>query len=129
MSYQNVERARAAWWKRRSLSLPEAARVPAQFVGKDGTSRGKPYDFCVPAEHAGVSLLPEVRVPMLELFADLGVPWHSSVAGGPSNHLLSSQVQCVNALGQMVSDPARLVRAFGPLLGTRRCWRSSLAGS
>jgi hypothetical protein len=31
---------------------------------------------------------------------------------------LSSQVQCVNALGQMVHDPERLRRAFGPLLGT-----------
>ena len=69
-------------------------------------------------EHAALSLLPEVRVSALELFVSWGC-WHGSVAGGPSNHLLSSQVQCVNALGQMVNDPARLARAFGPLLGTR----------
>src|SRR5690606_34264045 len=36
--------------------------------------------------------------------------------GGPGNHLLSSQVQCVNALGQMVDDPDRIARAFGQVI-------------
>jgi len=39
--------------------------------------------------------------------------WHAGVGSGPSNHLLSSQVQCTNALGQMVTDPERIARAFG----------------
>jgi len=43
--------------------------------------------------------------------------WHAGVGSGPSNHLLSSQVQCTNALGQMVTDPERIARAFGPTLG------------
>lgn len=54
----------------------------------------------------------------LALFTDLGIPWHAGIGCGPSNHLLSSQVQCVNALGQMVNDAARLGRMFGDLLGT-----------
>ena len=54
----------------------------------------------------------------LALFSELGIPWHAGVGNGPSNHLLSSQVQCVNALGQMVTDPSRLERAFGTPLGT-----------
>lgn len=53
----------------------------------------------------------------MALFTELGIPWHAGIDGGPSSHLLSSQVQCVNALGQMVRDPERLVRAFGELLG------------
>jgi hypothetical protein len=48
----------------------------------------------------------------------LGVPWHAGLDGGPGNHLLSSQVQCVNALAQMVHEPERLRRAFADVLGT-----------
>jgi len=58
-------------------------------------------------------LLPEVRVGAIALFDDLDIPWHDSVAGGPSNHLRDSQVQCVNALFAMVTDPDRIKRAFG----------------
>lgn len=67
--------------------------------------------------YATHTLLPEVRTTGPELFAVLGIPWHAGVGDGPSNHLLSSQVQCVNALGQMVADPSRLMLAFGDLLG------------
>jgi hypothetical protein len=59
-----------------------------------------------------MSLLPEVREMALALFVELGIPWHAGAGDGPSNHLLSSQVQCVNALGLMVSDPERIMAAF-----------------
>ncbi len=113
-----LERARASTWKRATTTLRTEAKVPAGYVGKDGSASGPKYDFCLPAEHAAFSLLPEVRGPALALFVELDIPWHASLAGGPSNHLLSSQVQCVNALGQMVTDPDRIIRAFGPVLGT-----------
>jgi len=64
------------------------------------------------------NLLPEVRSAGIALFGELKIPWHMGIGGGPGNHLLSSQVQCVNALGQMVNDPARIVQAFGESLGT-----------
>jgi len=64
-------------------------------------------------EHAALTLLPKVRQPALQLFADEAVQWHAATPAGPGNHLLSSQVQCVNALGQMVEDPTRLQMAFG----------------
>jgi hypothetical protein len=115
VTYVQQERLRAAAWKRTSPSLPDDARRPAPYMTKDGTTDGPPYDFCLPIEHARLSLLPEVRVQALALFEELGVPWHAGVEGGPSNHLLSSQVQCVNALGQMVSDPSRVKRAFGQI--------------
>lgn len=117
-TFMDAERRRASAWKLTTPTLPAEAKLPARYVGKDGSARGPEYDFCLPAEFAAFSLLPEVREPALSLFADLGIPWHAGVNGGPSNHLLSSQVQCVNALGQMVVDPDRIVRAFGPVLGT-----------
>lgn len=117
-AYKVRARQRAIAWKHSSAVVPEEAKLPAPYVNKDGISAGASYDFCLPPEHAGVSLLPECREAALALFADLGIPWHAGVGDGPSNHLLSSQTQCVNALGQMVIDPSRLIRAFGSRLGT-----------
>jgi hypothetical protein len=118
LTFTATERARATAWKTATGTLPPEARVPASYVGKDGARLGPKYEFCLPAEYAGLSLLPEVREPALALFAELGIPWHAGIDGGPGNHLLSSQVQCVNALGQMVADPNRIIDAFGPILGT-----------
>lgn len=112
MSYSDEEKLRAMAWKHTTKTLHESAKVPAPYV-KDGLAGLRRHDFCLPPEHAALSLLPEVREPALALFAELGIPWHAGIAGGPSNHLLDSQVQCVNALGQMVTDPARLERALG----------------
>ena len=109
------ERARAVAWKRSTDTLPDEARHPAPYI-RDGQAKTGPLPFCVPVEHASLSLLPEVRSTALDLFTELGIPWHAGIDGGPGNHLLSSQVQCVNALGQMVHDPERIPRAFGSVL-------------
>jgi hypothetical protein len=85
-------------------------------VDKDGREAGPPLAFCLPAQWAGHNLLPDVRAQALALFAELGIPWHAGVGAGPSNHLLSSQVQCANALTAMVGDPARVVRSFGQVV-------------
>lgn len=111
------ERARAARWKERTPTLEDADREPARWC-RDGVEVGPSLPFCLPRASAARNLLPEVRDEALALFAELGIPWHQGVDGGPGNHLLSSQVQCVNALGPMVHDPARVVRAFGPIVGT-----------
>jgi hypothetical protein len=117
-TYSSGERQRASAWKQTTSALPDEARLPAQYVKKSGEAKGPAYSFCLPSQHAALTLLPEVRDEALALFVELGIPWHAGVAGGPSNHLLSSQVQCVNALGQMVTDPARIVQAFAGPLGT-----------
>ena len=92
-------------------------RQAADAVDQQGRlPQGKPLEYCLTAEHAGLNLLPEVRPLIPELFVELGMPWHAGIGGGPGNNLLSSQVQCANALGQMVTDPDRLVLAFGPRL-------------
>src|SRR4051812_42820320 len=103
MTYSQRQRLLAAAWKKHTGTLPNEARTPAAYVSKDGTADGPAHDFCLPAQFAELNLLPEVRLDALHLFGRLGIPWHAGVGGGPSNHLLSSQVQCVNALGQMVT--------------------------
>jgi hypothetical protein len=113
MTYTTEQRRCATAWKKHTDSLPDEARAPAAWLGKGARSEGRPYPFCLPAEFASLNLLPEVRRSALALFDELGIPWHAGVGGGPGNHLLSSQVQCVNALTQMVGDPDRIAAAFG----------------
>jgi hypothetical protein len=116
-SYRDAERVRALHWKSTTPTLPPAARGPAPYY-RDGEPSGLPIAVCLPPDHAQLNLLPEVRDNALDVFKELGIPWHAGVNGGPSNHLLDSQVQCVNALGQMVTDAERSRRGFEVLLGT-----------
>lgn len=109
------ERAKAEAWKQSTDTLPDEAREPAPYF-RAGKAQTAPLPFCLPPEHAVLSLLPDVRTIALGLFAELGIPWHAGIDGGPGNHLLSSQVRCINALGQMVHDPDRIVLAFGSVL-------------
>lgn len=105
MPYAQQEKLRAIAWKTQTTTLPEQARQPAPYVRKDGTQRPPAYEFCLPAEFAAYSLLPEVRETAPALFVELAVRWHAGVGNGPSSHLLSSQVRCANALTQMVTEP------------------------
>jgi len=114
-TYRDTERDRAARWKLSTPALPEAARRPAPYI-REGRERGPALDFCLPRAYATHNLLSGVREGALLLFAELGIPWHAGIDGGPGNHLLSSQVQCVNALARMVTDPAAVVAAFGGVL-------------
>ena len=95
-------------WKQRTLTLPDDARAPGVYE-----KHHRAYPFCLPVEFASHNLLPEVRDGAIVLFKELDIPWHDSVAGGPSNHLRDSQVQCVNALFAMVADAERIKLAFG----------------
>lgn len=114
-TFSDTERARAAAWKQTTDTLPDEARAAARYV-RDGDDDPRPYGYCLPSPFSDHNLLPEVRALALELFDELGIRWHNSVDGRPTNHLLSSQVQCVNALGQMVHDPDRVRRSFGGVL-------------
>jgi hypothetical protein len=109
-------RSEAAAWKATTPTLPDAARQPARYVDSAGQPRGALVDHCLPAESARYNLLPDVRDGARELFDHLDIPWHNGVDGGPSNHLLDSQVQCVNALFRLVADAQRVQHAFGAVL-------------
>ena len=100
-----------AKWKSTAASLPEDARLPG--VVRNRAGQEVEVDYALPRGYAKFNLLPEVRDQAMALFKDLGITWHQGVSGGPTAHLRSSQIQCVNALGQMMSDPERIIRAFG----------------
>jgi hypothetical protein len=117
-TYKELEQRRAMAWKMGTTTLPPEAKVPAPWIDQDGKPSDRLYDYCLPAQYAALSLLPEVRDSAVILFAELGIPWHCGIAGGPGNHLLESQVQCANALTQMVNDPERVLRAFADVLNT-----------
>lgn len=116
MRFAQRHREQAKSWKSHTQVLPKEARADAPYVRKDGTAPGADLSFCLPTPYAEHNLLPDIRTQALALFRELEIPWHAGVNDGPSNHLLSSQVQCVNALTAMVNDPNRIRLAFGDLL-------------
>src|SRR4051794_16914457 len=111
-----VERARrhASAWKAHTPTLPEGARGPAAYL-RAGKPQGM-YPFCLPAPYATYNLLPDARDSALREFATVQIAWHAQTPAGPTNHLLSSQVQCVNALEPLAADPDRLRVAFAGVL-------------
>ncbi len=103
------ERDRASRWKLSTSDLPGAARADADAFTGEKVIPG-PFPYCIPPTHTAYNLLPSARNG-LDVFRELGIPWHAGVAGGPANHLLDSQVQCVNALAPLMHD-RRSVEAF-----------------
>lgn len=99
----------AVAWKATTTSLPREAKKPGRY-GK-GT-----YDFCLPTPWARHNLLLEAREIAVDRFTAADVRWHRELQYGPCNHLLSSQVQCVNALAPFVDDPEALAAIFGSFL-------------
>jgi hypothetical protein len=112
-AFRRAANVQAIRWKKSTSLLPDGARVPARYSGRHGSDH--PSILCLPVEYAALNLLPEAR-DALGWFAEADVRWHDGVNGGPSNHLLDSQVQCVNALAPLASSPELLLAAFGDLL-------------
>lgn len=110
MTFVERERLRAAAWAARH------GFEPSPWIDHTGGERGRPLPWCLPREHAAQNLLDGVRGPAVALFHELGIPWHCGIDGGPGNNLLSSQVQCVNALMPAVSDASVPARLFGTVL-------------
>ena len=107
-------RRRATHWKSATPTLPEAARGPAAYL-RDGKPQGM-YPFCLPAGYATYNLLPDVRESALREFADKQIAWHAHTALGPTHHLLSSQIQCINALEPLAHDATLVAKALGDVL-------------
>jgi hypothetical protein len=112
--YAIDQQALAAAWKKRTPALGSPARQPAPWINQDGMPVGT-FIHCLPSEFAEANLLPGNH-GAIDLFRELGIPWHCGIDDGPGNNLLSSQVQCVNALLPMVTDPERIIRAFGDVV-------------
>jgi hypothetical protein len=106
-TYQDRARAAAVAWKLSTDVLTDHARADGPYQRANGV-----YPFCLPTAFARHNLLPEAA-GAVEFFAERGIQWHRGVGGGPTTHLVSSQVQCVNALYPMTHDPDLIARAFG----------------
>jgi hypothetical protein len=111
--YVDAARSAAVRWKQSTPSLPDDARRPGPYLATAGAAT---YEFCLPAEHAAHNLLPAVRQDVLEHVATRGIAWHRGMGGGPTTHLLSSQVQCMNALGRMIRNRDLVAAAFREVL-------------
>jgi hypothetical protein len=110
MTFVGEARTAAIKWKE-TASLPDGARSPAAYAHRPGRA----YPFCLPLEHAYRNVLEPAR-GALESFGVDGIAWHDGAGGGPSNHLLDSQVQCVNALAPFVRDASALKWLFGRMI-------------
>lgn len=66
--------------------------------------------------HVEENLLPDARAIALDRFRRYGITWHHGAAGMPSNHLMSSQVACLNSLAPHVGSPEHLRWFFEPAL-------------
>ena len=114
LTFGEATKRAAISWKTTTSTLPDAARVDAPYM-RDGQPQGS-YPACLPSEFAEFNLLPDVRDVAIALFAAEQIQWHAAINAGPTNHLLSSQVQCVNALGPGLNDPVFVAKAFDGVL-------------
>jgi len=103
-------RQAAAAWKSESSGLPPEATLPASYEGKTG-----PLPFVLPVEYRWHNLLPEAREIARSRFEAAAIQWHGD-GDGPNPHLLSSQVQCLNALAPLVDRPTDLAHWLGGFL-------------
>lgn len=122
-------------WKASTTTLPEEARDAGSYFSKSHgrgaqitwQERG-PYPFCLPRQFATYNLLPPLRAEALARLDRFGIAWHGETprAGlkgneGPTTHLLSSQVQCVNCLLSLELEPERLLERVQTIVpGARR---------
>jgi|GEM_PF-950213 len=109
MSFRDEAAAAAVHWKHNTMLLPAAARGPGPVK-----HRGS-YDWCLPERYAHLNVLPDA-LWSFGWFRTAAIAWHDSIDGGPNNHLLSSQVQCVNALTPMAFNPDAIRRTFSGVL-------------
>ena len=112
MTFAEAARVAAIAWRDLSKLVPASARVAAPFGGGAGPA----VDVCLPADLAYLNLLPDAREIGLDRFARAGINWHHGSNAMCGNHLLSSQVQCVNALAPLIRDPAGLRQMFATVL-------------
>jgi len=111
--WQRFQQRRQAEWKRTTPDLPEEARRPGQWFGHDAA-------YILPAEHAAENLWAPIRPAAVRHFAEQDIAWHQEAARGygeraergPSPHLLSSQVACVNFWWGLSVAPAALAAAL-----------------
>ena len=100
-SWDHYVQAQQVAWKQSAHNAPEA-RQNGYFRAAD-IGRGAGQDYCLPRDLADYNLLPKIREQALTLFETHRINWWSGVKDangrdGPTNHVRSSQIHCVNTL-------------------------------
>ena len=126
--WKNVAKDQQIRWKYATPTLPEEAREDGPYF--KAWRRGErvarkeigPYSYCLPRRFAAHNLLSGVRRTALERFHRYGIAWHDGTPGaglkgdiGPTTHLLSSQVQCINSLLSLERQPDLLLERLQTL--------------
>jgi len=108
-AFRAAARRAAVEWKQTCADLPDGGRRP-------GTIGGRTAAYCLPSGFETWNLLPDARPIALERFSAAGIRWHLGSSDAPSGHLLSSQVQCANALAPFVANEPALRHILGRAL-------------
>ena len=101
--------------KRQQILFKEDSRYFTGAARQAGLYRGRPRQFCLPLEDADENLFEEIRAGALEYFKRNQIKWHQGRGSSPSNHLCSSQVQCVNFLYPFADKPEALRTLLSPI--------------
>ena len=105
--YLEQEKRHQIVFRETSDYFTEASRVAGPY-------RGKSRPFCLPIDYAHENLFSEIRAGAQRYFGQYRIRWHDGVDGKPSNHLCSSQVQCVNFLFPFADKPEALCTLLRP---------------
>ena len=101
--------------KRHQTRFKETSEYFTKAARAEGSYRGKNRLFCLPLDRAGENLFHGIRAGALEYFKRMGIKWHDGRDSNPSNHLCSSQVQCVNFLFPFTDKPEALCTLLRPI--------------
>jgi len=108
MSFRSDANNSAKAWKANTTWLPPEASMVAF---DDSPTR----QISINPGFSAFNLLPAAQ-SALEWFTSGAIAWHQGKDGGPTTHLLSSQVQCVNALAPMAYNSNALRWFFDGVL-------------
>lgn len=101
--------------KGHQIRFKETSGHFTELTRAEGLYRGKHRPFCLPVDRAGENLFQGIRARALEYFQQEGIKWHDGRDSNPSNHLCSSQVQCVNFLYPFADKPEALCTLLRPM--------------
>lgn len=108
-SFLAVEKKRQAAAKKNPALFGPAALPYGRYSSPTLKHPDPPsYPFCLPIEVAAENLFAPVRDQIMR-FGEKGIPWHKGLNGGPTSHLCSSQVCCVNFLAPFADKPFELI--------------------
>jgi hypothetical protein len=112
-TFADAEKAHQISFKAASSSISRSGRT-------EGLYMNEPRPFCLPEDHARENLFPDIRAAAIDFFWNGKILWHQGIKDGPTNHLCSSQVCCVNFLFPFADKPLALRDLLLPVFPTIR---------